>query len=70
MQGHVIDQLFLVDDGQSTWIHLEKERVAPVIEYLNKMKFMSIGRILKLRFNRRQTEIKFPAPRRRRRFKT
>jgi folate-binding protein YgfZ len=40
VQGHVNDQLFLVDDGQSTWIHLEKERVAPVIEYLNKMKFM------------------------------
>ena len=39
-QGHVIDQLFLVDDGKSTWIHLEKERVTPVIEYLNKMKFM------------------------------
>ena len=39
-QGHVIDQLFLVDDGKSTWIHLEKERLAPVIEYLNKMKFM------------------------------
>jgi len=40
VQGHVIDQLFLVDDGQSTWLHLEKERVAPVIEYFNKMKFM------------------------------
>jgi folate-binding protein YgfZ len=40
VQGHVIDHLFLVDDGQSTWIHLEKERVVPVIEYLNKMKFM------------------------------
>ena len=39
-QGHVIDQLFLVDDGQSTWVHLEKERLAPVIEYLNKMRFM------------------------------
>jgi len=39
-QGHVIDQLFLVDDGQSTWIHLEIERAIPVIEYLNKMKFM------------------------------
>ena len=25
---------------RSTWIHLEKERLAPVIEYLNKMKFM------------------------------
>jgi folate-binding protein YgfZ len=40
VQGHVIDQLFLVDDGQSTWIHLEKERVIPVIDYLKKMKFM------------------------------
>jgi hypothetical protein len=40
VQGHVIDQLFLVDDGQSVWLHLEKERVAPVIEYLSKMKFM------------------------------
>ena len=40
VQGHVIDQLFLVDDGQSTWIHLEKERLTLVIEYLNKMKFM------------------------------
>jgi folate-binding protein YgfZ len=40
VQGHVIDQFFIVDDGMSVWIHLEKERVAPVIEYLNKMKFM------------------------------
>jgi folate-binding protein YgfZ len=40
VQGHVIDQLFLVDDGKITWIHLEKERVSPVIEYLNKMKFI------------------------------
>jgi folate-binding protein YgfZ len=39
-QGHVIDQLFLVDDGQSVWIHLEKERITSVIDYLNKMKFM------------------------------
>jgi folate-binding protein YgfZ len=40
VQGHVIDQLFLVDDGQSVWIHLEMERLTPVIQYLNKMKFM------------------------------
>ena len=40
VQGHVIDQLFLVVDGEVTWMHLEKERVAPVIEYLEKMKFM------------------------------
>jgi len=39
-QGHIIEQLFLVDDGQITWIHTEAERVAPLIEYLEKMKFM------------------------------
>ena len=39
-QGHVVEQLFLVDDGQITWIHTEAERVAPLIEYLEKMKFM------------------------------
>ena len=39
-QGHVQDQLFLVDDGNTTWIHLENERTNPVIDYLNKMKFM------------------------------
>ncbi|MTA47164.1 MAG: folate-binding protein, partial [Actinobacteria bacterium] len=39
-QGHVIEQLFLVDDGQTTWIHLEKERTQGVVDYLNKMKFM------------------------------
>ena len=39
-QGHLQDQLFLVDDGNTTWIHLEKERTQAVVEYLNKMKFM------------------------------
>ena len=39
-QGHVIEQLFLVDDGNTTWIHLEKERTQAVVEYLNNMKFM------------------------------
>jgi folate-binding protein YgfZ len=39
-QGHIVEQLFLVDDGQITWIHTEAERVAPLIEYLEKMKFM------------------------------
>lgn len=39
-QGHVIEQLYLVDDGQITWIHLEKERTGGVVDYLNKMKFM------------------------------
>jgi folate-binding protein YgfZ len=39
-QGHIVEQMFLVDDGQITWIHTEAERVAPLIEYLEKMKFM------------------------------
>ncbi len=39
-QGHIVEQIFLVDDGQITWIHTEGQRVAPLIEYLEKMKFM------------------------------
>ncbi len=39
-QGHIVEQLFLVDDGQITWIHTEASRVVPLIEYLEKMKFM------------------------------
>ena len=39
-QGHVIEQLFLVDDGTTTFLHTEKERTQGVVEYLNKMKFM------------------------------
>ncbi len=39
-QGHIVEQLFLVDDGQITWIHTEANRAAPLIEYLEKMKFM------------------------------
>ena len=39
-QGHVIEQLFLVDDGTITFIHTEKERTSGVIDYLSKMKFM------------------------------
>jgi folate-binding protein YgfZ len=39
-QGHIVEQLFLVDDGEITWIHTEGQRVATLIEYLEKMKFM------------------------------
>lgn len=39
-QGHVEHQLFLVDDGTTTWIHTETERAPSLVEYLNKMKFM------------------------------
>jgi folate-binding protein YgfZ len=39
-QGHIVEQLFLVDDGEMTWIHTESQRAAPLIDYLEKMKFM------------------------------
>jgi folate-binding protein YgfZ len=39
-QGHIVEQLFLVDDGTTTWIHTEAQRCAPLMEYLEKMKFM------------------------------
>jgi len=39
-QGHIVEQLFLVDDGTTTWIHTETERCEPLIQYLEKMKFM------------------------------
>ena len=40
VQGHVIDQLFLVDDGSITWLHTENSRTNEILDYLNKMKFM------------------------------
>ena len=40
VQGHVIDQLFLVDNGSTAWLHTENSRVQEIADYLNKMKFM------------------------------
>ena len=40
VQGHVIDQLLLVDDGSTTWLHTENSRTQEILDYLNKMKFM------------------------------
>ena len=40
VQGHVIDQLFLVDDGNTTWLHTENSRTQEILDYLSKMKFM------------------------------
>jgi len=40
VQGHVIEQLFLVDDGSTTWLHTENSRTQEIFDYLNKMKFM------------------------------
>ncbi|MFZ9720710.1 MAG: YgfZ/GcvT domain-containing protein [Candidatus Nanopelagicaceae bacterium] len=39
-QGHVEQQLFLVDDGSSVFIHLDQEKKESLISYLEKMKFM------------------------------
>jgi folate-binding protein YgfZ len=39
-QGHVEQQLFLVDDGTSVFIHLDQDKKESLITYLEKMKFM------------------------------
>ena len=39
-QGHIEQQLFLVDDGESIWLHTEASKSEELITYLNKMKFM------------------------------
>ena len=38
--GHVEQQFFLVDDGTSTFLHLDSEYVPALLDYLVKMKFM------------------------------
>jgi len=39
-QGRVEQQLFLVDDGTSTFIHLDTVKAPELLTYLEKMKFM------------------------------
>ena len=39
-QGHIEQQLFLVDDGAALWLHTEASKTEELISYLNKMKFM------------------------------
>lgn len=39
-QGRVEQQLFLVDDGTSTFIHLDTVKASELLTYLEKMKFM------------------------------
>lgn len=39
-QGHLEQQLFLVDDGTATFIHLDAAKAPDLIAYLEKMKFM------------------------------
>ena len=38
--GHIEQQLFLVDDGESIWFHTEAAKAEELTTYLNKMKFM------------------------------
>jgi folate-binding protein YgfZ len=39
-QGHVEQQFFLVDDGTTTFLHLDREKAPTLVDYLAKMKFM------------------------------
>jgi len=38
--GHIEQQLFLVDDGTTTWMHTESSKVSELVEHLNRMRFM------------------------------
>jgi len=38
--GHVEHHLTLTDDGTTTWIHVEPGTAAPLVEFLNSMRFM------------------------------
>ena len=38
--GHVQHQLSLVDDGGTTWIHVEPGEAGPLLEFLDSMRFM------------------------------
>lgn len=39
-KGHLEHQFYLVDDGGATYLHLDQVSLAPLMEYLEKMKFM------------------------------
>ncbi len=39
-QGHINHQLFLMDDGTTTWIFTDKEKEAELLAFLQKMVFM------------------------------
>ena len=39
-QGHINHQIFLMDDGTTTWIFTEKEKEAELLAFLQKMVFM------------------------------
>ena len=39
-QGHIIHQLFLIDDGATTWIFTEQDKEQELITFFKKMVFM------------------------------
>ncbi|NCY11460.1 MAG: folate-binding protein, partial [Actinobacteria bacterium] len=39
-KGHLEYQFYLVDDSEATYLHLDQVSLAPLLEYLEKMKFM------------------------------
>jgi folate-binding protein YgfZ len=38
--GRIEQQLFLLDDGATTWIHIDREKSSELVAYLKKMQFM------------------------------
>ena len=39
-QGHITHQFFAVDDGETVWIHTEREKEAELLTFLQRMVFM------------------------------
>ena len=39
-QGHIEQQIFMVDDGEAIWMHTEAAKAEELVTYLNRMKFM------------------------------
>ncbi|MFC4056513.1 YgfZ/GcvT domain-containing protein [Actinomadura syzygii] len=38
--GHIENHLFLIDDGEAAWAHVEPGSAAPLVEFLDRMRFM------------------------------
>jgi folate-binding protein YgfZ len=39
-QGRIEHALYLVDDGEATWAHVEPGAAGPLVDFLNRMRFM------------------------------
>ncbi|RFS83664.1 folate-binding protein [Actinomadura spongiicola] len=38
--GHIENHLFLIDDGEAVWAHVEPGTASPLVEFLDRMRFM------------------------------